>query len=348
MLNSVISAGKSTVRTIGAAEIERFIQAQDGIAGRVEISNLRTNAEVGASNGIVLFTANYDIGAGRVQRDLVLRHAPGSETRLFFEYNLARQFKVQRALQGSGVPVPEPLWLDENGDYLGITGYVMAAIKGTAPHPSAFTIGPLAEATPADRETMLDDVSTALIGIHGADYAARGLGDFVMNAAGETPLERAINWYWQTWEWINLPIYSRLAPVKSWLLENAPAGGTTLTHGDSTLHNYLFQGNRLVAVLDWEMSSLGRPEADLALQCVGNELFSATPESGLLLPPSQADWLARYERLGGRKAEHIDYFRKYSVYMIVVAVEALLRHLPPEARAGQRPLTDRCWEMLES
>jgi aminoglycoside phosphotransferase (APT) family kinase protein len=348
MLNTVISEGKSRVRSVSAAEIERFIRSQPGITGPVVISNVRANAEMGASNGIVLFTAQYDDGSGPVTRDLVLRHAPGSETRLFYEYDLARQFRVQRAMRGTGVPVPEALWLDADGAHFGVPGYVMEMIRGTASHTSAFTRGPLVGATPADREIMLDNVMAALVKIHGLDYAALGLGDFVMNAPGETPLERSINWYWQTWDWINLPIHARMVPVRRWLLENTPSGATALTHGDSMLHNYLFNGTEVVAVLDWEMSTLGPPEVDLAVQCLGNEMFAAPPDSGLLRPPSEADWLARYEKAGGRPAENFPFYKKYAVYFNIIAIEALLRHLPPDARAAQNPLTDRYWAVLES
>ena len=348
VLSSVISTGKSNVRKVAAEDIRRFIQSQPNIVGQVTVSNARSNAEVGASSGIVLFTARYDTGSGPVERPLVLRHAPGSETRLFFEYDLARQFRVQKALQGTALPVPEPLWLDATGEYLGVQAYVMVAISGDVPHPSAFTKGPIADANPADRRLMLDGVLRALAELHRTDYSARGLGDFVMNASGELPIQKCVNWWWQSWEWFQQPSYARLTSVHRWLNDNAPAGRVALMHGDSTLHNYMFRGNKLVAVLDWEMSSLGRPEADIALQCVTNEIFAAPPGSGLLMPPSQAEWLDMYEKAGGQKIEHFAYFRKFATYMVLIAIVGLQRNLPVEVRAAQQSFVDRLWAILET
>lgn len=347
MVSSVINAGKAAVHRVGAEQIQRFIEDQPGVRGLV-LGNVRGAGEVGASSGIVLFTATYDAGAGPVTRDLVLRHAPGSETRLFFEYDLARQFRVQQALQGGAAPVPEPLWLDADGRWLGVPGYVMVAARGVAPHPSAFLKGPIADATPADRERMLQQIMRAQVAIHRTNLATSKLGDYVMDADGSSPMERCINWYWRTWDWVRLPQFERLARPRRWLLDRLPSGETELMHGDCTLHNYLFDGAELTAVIDWEMSSLGRAEADLALQCVANDLFAAPAGSGLPMPPSEDEWLARYRDAGGRRARDFEYFKKFAAYMIVVAVSALQRNLSEEARSAQEPLLRPCWELLDA
>jgi aminoglycoside phosphotransferase (APT) family kinase protein len=348
MLTSVIGAGKAAVQKIGAEQIRRFIENQPDVAGGVEVTVIGDGGEVGASNGTVLFDASFDAGQGRITRELVLRHAPGSDSRLFFDYDLARQFQVQRALHGSSVPVPEPLWLDPDGRWLGAAGYAMQRLRGRGQHPAAFIQGPIAEASPADRGEMLSQIMTALVGIHNVDIKACGLADFTMNAPGSVPLERCINWYWQTWDWVHLPSFERLVPVRHWLLDNLPDGEPELMHGDSTLQNYFFDGNRLAAVLDWEMACLGRAEADLALQCVSNRIFAAPPDSGLLQPPSEAEWLAMYRAAGGRELHDFDYFKKFAAYMIIVAVSALQRNMSDADRAAQEPLLQPCWLLVES
>lgn len=348
MLKSVIGAGKASVRKVAASEIESFIRGQPDISATVKISNIRSNADVGASNGIVLFRAEYESGGVPQSRDLVLRHAPGSDSRLFFEYDLSRQFKVQQALQGTGLPVPDALWLDADGAFLGVPGYIMLAASGEAPHTSAFAQGPLASANPGSRRLMLEDVMRNLVKIHQVNYQAIGLEDFTMNAPGVTPLERLINWYWLTWEWISLPTFSRLETVRTWLLKNAPSGNVTLMHGDASLHNYLFKDTSVVGIVDWEMSSLGRPEADLALQIVGNRLFAAPPESGLIQPPSEAQWLELYYQAGGRTVEHFDYFKRFTGYLLVICALSMQRNLPDEVRASQAAFTNRLWSALES
>jgi aminoglycoside phosphotransferase (APT) family kinase protein len=115
MLSSVIGAGKTAIHKIGADEIRRVIENQPSIGGDVDATVLGDGGEVGASSGTVVFDATFETVHGRGTRELVLRHAPVSDKRLFFEYDLSRQFQVQRALYGSDVPVPEPLWLDPDG-----------------------------------------------------------------------------------------------------------------------------------------------------------------------------------------------------------------------------------------
>jgi aminoglycoside phosphotransferase (APT) family kinase protein len=240
------------------------------------------------------------------------------------------------------------LWLDPDGRWLGTSGYVMARVRGRGQHPAAFIQGPIAEASPADREEMLGQVMAALVAIHNTDIQARGLQDFVMNAPGVAPPERLINWYWRTWDWVRLPEFERLVPTRRWLLDHLPDGEPELMHGDSTLQNYFFDGTRLSAVLDWEMSSLGRAEADLALQCLSNRIFAAAPDSGLLQPPSEEEWLAMYHHAGGRQLRDFDYFKKFAAYMILVAVSALQRNMTEAEREAQAPLLQPCWQLVES
>lgn len=347
MLSSVISTGKAAVSKIGATEIKNFIASQEGIEGEVQISNLRSNSDVGASSGIVMFTAEYTSDGAPVNKELVLRHAPNSETRLFFEYDMERQFRVQQALRDSRAMVPDTLWLDD-GSNLGTPGFIMGLSSGNAPGPSAFAAGPLAEASAKEREKMLQDVMQNQVAIHQTDLKSAGLEDFSMNAEGNTPMECCINWYWQTWCWIKIPAYKRLVPVHHWLLENAPDGTPELTHGDSSLHNYLFENNQVTGVLDWEMSCIGRAETDLALQCITNQLFAAPKESGALQPPSEQQWLQWYADAGGRPVENFSYFKKLAAYFVVVAVSALQRNMSAAEQQSQAPLLSSFWNILES
>lgn len=188
----------------------------------------------------------------------------------------------------------------------------------------------------------------AMVKIHNTDLKAAGLTDFEMDAPGQSPLEKSINWYWQTWDWIAVAEHSRLVPVYQWLIENNPGGKPELMHGDSTLHNYMFRDHRLVAVLDWEMSCLGRAEADLALQCIGNKLFAAPKESGLPQPPSEEEWLALYRKAGGRPLADFTYYKKFAAFMIVVAISALQRNMTVEQKQAQTGFLDGFWKILEA
>lgn len=348
MLNSVIGAGKSVLKAMDLASVKAFIESQPEVIGPVSIDELQQSGDVGASSGIVIFAASLDRGDGPESAKFVLRHAPISESRLYFEYDMARQFRVQRALQGSGVPVPEPLWLDADGRYLGVPGFIMAYRPGRAPNPSAFASGPLAEADTDERSRMIDEVMSALVKIHSVDISALGLEDFALNAPGDSAVARCVNWYWKTWEWIRQPEYERLVPVHQWLLDNVPAGDPELVHGDATLHNYMFHEKRLVGIVDWEMSCLCRAEADLALQCITNRLFAAPEGSGTPRPPSEQEWLERYYKAGGRQLRDFDYFKKLAAYLTVVAATSLQRNMPEQQRAREGGLLHGFWRTLEA
>jgi aminoglycoside phosphotransferase (APT) family kinase protein len=110
----------------------------------------------------------------------------------------------------------------------------------------------------------------------------------------------------------------------------------------------MFDAGQLTGVVDWEMSCLARAEADLALQCVGNELFAAPADSGLLRPPSDAEWIARYRKAGGRPLQDFDYFKRLTAFMVVIAIHSLRRNMPAEAAAAQEYFLRPLWTLLES
>lgn len=347
VLDSVISTGQAVRDRLDPAVIASFIAAQPGITGPVEITSVAGDSKVGASSGIVMFTAAFDDGSGRREHSLVLRYAPGNAERLWVAYDMAHQARVQHVLQRTALPVPKPLFVDGDGHALGLPGYIMTTVSGEAPSPSAFVQGPLAEASPQERATMLGDVMDALVRMHELPLSAEELRSLQMDAPGNSAMERCINWYWATWEWIDQPGGERLVPVRNYLLANAPVGGEVLTHGDSTLHNYLFSKGRLTGVLDFEMACIGRPETDLALQCVGNAIFAAPPESGALQPPNEAEWLELYRAAGGRKLESLAYYRRLAGYMIVIAIIALQRNMPADLRASQKDFVEILWREAE-
>ena len=94
--------------------------------------------------------------------------------------------------------------------------------------------------------------------------------------------------------------------------------------------------------------SLGFAETDVALQCLSNRIFAAPPDSGLLQPPSEEEWLAMYRAAGGRPLRDLAYFKKFAAYMILVAVSALQRNMTEAEREAQAPLLQPCWQLVES
>jgi aminoglycoside phosphotransferase (APT) family kinase protein len=345
VMGDVVSSSKKAYAAVDEANIKRFIEAQDDIAGEVCITNVRGGAEkAGASSGIVLFSAGFDEGNGPVNRDFVLRYDPMSENRLFFEYDIKSQFVIQKALQDSDVPVARPYWIDEEGKYLGLPGYIMEHIEGDVPTATSFISGLFAEAGPEAKKLMLDDVIKTLVKLHSVDWRALGLENMVKSAEGATPLSRFINWFWKTWDFVAPEDYEKLVPIRDWLLKNQPeVSDPVLMHGDSNFSNYMFRDNRVVAVLDWELCSLGIRELDISIQNVSNEFFSHL--SGVTEGvPKRSEWVELYEKMSGCQLKYLDYTDRLASYMIIIVFYSQNRNLPEAKRTEHIQLTNFYWD----
>lgn len=356
VMQQVISSSKAAAgqgqSVISADTLARFIACQPGVDGPIGVSGLgEGSAKVGASSGILLFTATYQQDGQPVERDLVLRYSPhNSPTRLFRDYDILSQFRIQRALHAQGIRTPEALWVDAEGDLLGVRGFVMARTKGESPTPSPFTSGILAEAGEYERSRMLEDLIAGLVSIHEVNVQSAGLGNQVMPFSGDTPLARYANWFWRTWEWIEPDAgdTKRLRAVRDWLIGNEPQGGpSVLMHGDPGFANYLFDKGRLKAILDWELSSLGRRELDVAIQINAIDFFNSATGSRVPGAPTEAEWVALYERLSGVQLQDMTYFKRFANYMILIVFYSQNRNLPVSVRAEQRRLADYFWQGCE-
>lgn len=207
-------------------------------------------------------------GGGRAHREpLVARIAPATSA-VFPVYDLGRQFHVLRALAGTDVPVPEPLWLEEGPEPLGQPFFVMRQVQGRAApdSPSYHAEGWLADAPAAEREAAWWDGIQVLSRIHGLDPDSLGLGFLAAIPEGIGPPVQTLDYYRGYLEWA---APERCPPAVTealaWLERNRPAPPVrpSLCWGDARLGNMLFRGGRCVAVLDWEMATLGDPESDL-------------------------------------------------------------------------------------
>ncbi|MGH1413738.1 MAG: phosphotransferase family protein [Pelagimonas sp.] len=208
-----------------------------------------------------------------------------------------REFRVQRALAGSDVPVPTMLALCQDSSVLDTDFYVMEHVAGrNIVDPS------MPNTTRSERRAIITEMSRVLAAIHSVDVDAVGLSDY--GPPGHYFERQLVRWtkQYRASETENLPAMEQLI---TWLAANMPAddGQRTLVHGDFRIDNLLFapQEPDCVAVLDWELSTLGHPYADLAgviMQwqlppgCEGRGLAGMDREElGL---PSDAEFIADY------------------------------------------------------
>jgi aminoglycoside phosphotransferase (APT) family kinase protein len=293
-------------------KLEAFIEQQPGIKDRVVVRDVQRPA-TGTAGGNAQFTAEFNRGDGRRAHRFVVRFEP--PTRLLHEYDMPAMFKVLGALQGTGVPAPKPLWLDAKGEFLGVPAFIMEFVEGSAPRQSYFKDGPIAEANPSERRTMVSSVIETIAKIHAVDWKTRGLAFLNNRGRGKTFIERDISWYWSFLESTlpeRLPDY---IPIRKWLLDNQPVVEEgVLNHGDCQLGNYMFRGAKVAAVLDWDTCCLLPPEADIAYLCWFNEYASTGMDKLPAGIPPEKDWLAEYERVSGHQIQHWEYYRMMMIY----------------------------------
>lgn len=244
-------------------------------------------------------------------------------------HDMGREYRVMAALAGTDVPVPGMVALCEDVDVIGAPFYVMQRVAGT-PYSRATQLEPLgAERTRVITERMVD----TLVALHAVDYREVGLGEF---GRPDGYLSRQVS----RWKKQLAASTSRELPGMDELVAhldaNIPAGGEgTIVHGDFRLDNLLVEDDRVTAVLDWEMSTLGDPLTDVALMLAYQQLAEAAPASGAVvtdapLAPGYLDRdavLERYAAASGRDVSDIGYHLSLAFFKLAVILEGIhFRH----------------------
>ncbi len=189
----------------------------------------------------------------------VLRRKPPGQL-LKSAHAVDREFRVQRALAATDVPVARMYALCDDDSVIGSMFYVMDHVQGRT-----FVDPRLPDVASMDRSAIFDDMNRVLAAIHSVDLEATGLGDY--GPQGNYYQRQIDRWTKQYRASETEPVADMDALI-DWLQNNVPAddGKVTLVHGDYRIDNLLFAPDNptCIAVLDWELSTLGHPFADLA------------------------------------------------------------------------------------
>ncbi|MFC8076532.1 phosphotransferase family protein [Streptomyces sp. NPDC057307] len=254
--------------------------------------------------------------------DRVVRRPPLGHV-LATAHDMKREFRVISALHPTAVPVPEPLLLCEDPDVLGAPFYVMEYVTGT-PYRTAEQLAPLG---PERTRTAVLGLVDTLVELHAVDPSAVGLADF---GRPEGFLDRQLRrWGKQLDASRNrdLPGVDELHAALSRSLPNSPA--PTVIHGDYRLDNVLIgDDDRIRAVLDWEMSTLGDPLTDLGLlvmysaplEIPGSPISTTAGAAG---HPSPAELIARYAAGSGRDTSAIAWYTAFAWFKLAVILEGI-------------------------
>jgi aminoglycoside phosphotransferase (APT) family kinase protein len=246
-------------------------------------------------------------------RRYVLRKKPPGKL-LPSAHQVEREYRVMTALQRSDVPVPRTRLLCDDASVIGTPFYVMDHVEGRV-----LTDARMPRFTREERSALYADFVRVLAALHTLDPAAVGLGDF--GRPGNYYARQIARWSQQY-----LASETEQIPAMQALMEWLPAhipdsDETRIVHGDYRIGNCIVHPRepRIVAVLDWELSTLGHPLGDLAYFCQGYRGEAVPGESlvGVDLEaegiPSEAEVVARYCALTGRPG-----IERWSFYLVFV------------------------------
>ena len=259
----------------------------------------------------------FKLTAGENQ--YVLRRKPPGEL-LPSAHAVDREYKVIAALYGTDVPVPRPIALCEDETVIGSMFYVMEFLDGRI-----FWDPTLPEVDDAERAAIFDEMNRVMAALHSVDIEAVGLSDF--GRPGNYFERQVARWskQYRASETENIPAMEQLM---TWLPENMPIddGRVALVHGDYRLDNVMFHPTepRIIAVLDWELSTLGNPIADIAYQVMAWQFPRDGGIAGLagvdrapLNIPDDASYIAQYcARTGRDSIPHWNFYMAFCFFRI--------------------------------
>lgn len=256
----------------------------------------------------------------------VLRKKPPGEL-LPSAHQIEREYRVISALAHTGVPVPRTHLLCEDSSIIGTPFYVMDYVDGrVCPHPE------MTEVARDQRRPIYMAMADTLARLHQVDWQAAGLSDF---GRPQQYVERQIKRWSGQYAASKTDELRAMEQLMRWLPDNVPDGEeTTIAHGDFRLGNLLLHPHEpaVVAVLDWELSTLGHPLADLAYCCMPYHLPTGIEGIRGLIGqdlraldiPDESTFLDAYCRRTGRHdIPHWHFYLAFSLFRIAAILQGV-------------------------
>ena len=313
-MSAVDSRATDVARAAGfdAGRLDAFLRgAVPGLAGTMRL------ARTGGGQSNPTFFVDYDT------RALVMRKQPVGEL-LPSAHAVDREYRVMRALGPAGVPVPRVVLFHAGRDVVGTPFYLMEKLEGRV-----FAAHSLPGLAPAERGAMYRSMADTLATLHRVDPAAAGLADY--GKPGNYFARQVARWSRQ-WEASRTRENPALDRLIAWLPGHIPEGDETVVcHGDFRIGNLMFDPvePRVIAILDWELSTLGHPLADLGFNAMA---WHTRPDEygglrGLDLDalgiPSLDDYVAHYLRAAGRQDGIVPFHVAFALFRFAVIFEGI-------------------------
>lgn len=308
-----------TTLPFDVAALERYLVAHiDGFCGPLTLKRFKG----GQSNPTYLLSTP----AGQY----VMRSKPASVAQLLpSAHAVEREYRVQSALAGSAVPVARVYCLCEDESVIGRAFYIMDHVEGRI-----FWDQALPGMQPSERRAIYDELNRVIAALHTVDIDGLGLADY---GKPGNYFERQINRWTRQYRATEIEPIEAMDQLITWLPEHIPPEATpqvSLVHGDFRIDNVIFHPTepRILAVIDWELSTIGHPLADFAYHLMS---WHATPglARGLkdldlvaLGIPVEADYIRAYEqRVGHAVSAPWNYYLAYNLFRLAAIVQGIAK-----------------------
>jgi len=284
----------------------------DGFAPPLEV----TQFQGGMSNPTFMLTD------GNGKRYVLRKKPPGKL--LPSAHAVDREFKVISALNATDVPVAKAYALCEDDAIIGQAFYIMEFLEGRV-----FRDVALPNLPPDERRAIYEAMNDALAKLHSVDFAAIGLSDY--GRVGGY-ISRQVRRWSQQYEASKTDEIPEMDKLTAWLNDNMPDDSlTTIVHGDFRLENLIYHPTepRVLAVVDWELGTLGNPLSDLAYNCL--TYHYADPRWGDIIDldyeatgiPSEEDYVAQYCARTGREIDDYTYYLVLSLFRFAAIIQGV-------------------------
>ncbi len=328
------------------ASLERYLLLHvDGFSGPIEVAQFSG----GQSNPTFLLKA----GSG----SYVLRRKPPGKL-LPSAHAVDREFRVISALYSTKVPVARTFALCEDESVIGTAFYIMDYVQGRV-----LWDGALPDSSSQQRSAIYDELNRVIAELHMVDYSAVGLSDF---GRPGNYIARQVNRWIKQYRASETEHIEAMENLIKWVPENIPEGEeTSVVHGDYRLDNTIFhpQEPKILAVLDWELSTLGHPLADFAYHCMTWRLVPGEFRGigGLDLKsmgiPTEEEYVEMYCRRTGRSGiENWDFYLAYNMFRLAGILQGIMGRVVDGTAASAhaieqgkraRPMAEAGWRQVE-
>ena len=300
-------------------------------------------------------------------RSYVMRSKPGPVAKLLpSAHAIEREFRVMKGLAGTDVPVPHMYALCEDESIIGRAFYIMECMEGRVLWDQS-----LPGMEPAQRAAIYDEMNRVISALHTVDFAAQGLADYGKSGNYfERQIGRRSKQYVAS---VTQPI-PEMDQLMQWLPAHMPASAldasrVSIVHGDFRLDNLMFHPTepRVIAVLDWELSTLGHPLADFSYHCMSWHIPAtlgrgiAGKDLAALGIPGEEEYIRRYcERTGLKDVDTLradwNFYMAYNMFRIAAILQGIAKRVEAgtassaQAKASgdtARPMAELAWSFAQ-